>query len=88
MGWYAKSMDVPGVAFEFVTRTGVSAWTFHQVPDPGDVLGYPAYFERNELMAYSQRPSKSPICPKRKSSHDKLYGLGRAVNRIAATLFA
>lgn len=85
---FAKSTDVPGVALEFVTRTGVSVWTFHRIPDPGDVLDRPAYFERNELLAHSQRPSKSPMDPNRQSPHDRQHRFGRAVNRIAATLFA
>lgn len=85
---FARRMAVPGVAFEFVTRTGVSEWTAYRIPDSGDVIAPPAYFERNELMAYSPRPSKSLVCPKRKSSHDRLHRLGRAVNRIAVTLFA
>lgn len=84
----AESTDVPGVALEFVTRTGVSVWTFHRVPDPCDILERPAYFERNELLAHSQRALKSPKDVDRQFPRDRKHRLGRVVSRIAATLFA
>lgn len=85
---FAKRRRVPGVVFELMIRTGVSTWTVYQIPDSVSVFKRAVYLERNELMAYSHRPPKLPICPKQKFSHDRLYRLGRAVCRIAATLFA
>ncbi len=83
----AKSRGVPGVVFELMTRTGVHAWTAYQVPELGKILGFAGYFERNELVGYSQRPTKSPVCPKRESPRDGLHRLRRAVSRVAATMF-
>ena len=77
------------MVFELVLRTCVSTWTVHQMPESSNMFDFPAHFERNELMAYSHRPDKLSICPKQKFSHDRLHnGLGRVLNKIAATLFA
>jgi hypothetical protein len=84
----AKSRGVPGVVFEFMIRTSVSKWTVYQVPELGSIVDFAGYFERNELVGYSPRPTKSPICPKLESHLDRLHKLGRAVRRIAASLFA
>ncbi|MHC4564773.1 MAG: hypothetical protein ACYTE3_03350 [Planctomycetota bacterium] len=75
----AEARNVPGVAFEFVIRTGRSAWTVYRIPDPGEILGCAVYLERNELIAQSQRPSKSPIRAMQSKPHRRLAGLGRAV---------
>ena len=85
---HAKRLGVPGVVFEFMIRTGASQWTVYQIPDPGDVLEDPAHFYRNELMAYSHGPLKSPIHLKRKHVHGKLYRVGWTLGRAAASLFA
>ena len=85
---HAKHLGVPGVVFEFMIRTGASQWTVYQIPDPDNVFEHPAHFYRNELMAYSQPPVISPIHLKRKHVHGRLYGLGRILGRVAASLFA
>ena len=85
---HAKHLGVPGVVFEFMIRTGASQWTVYQIPDPGNVFEHPAHFYRNELMAYSHRPVKSPIHLKRKHVHGRVHGLGRILGRVAASLFA
>ena len=85
---FAKSKGVPGVAFEFVTRTDQSVWTIRRIPDPGDLLTHPAHFERNELVLYSQRPSDLPISQRRKSVSYGFFGVGRAVTKIAGSIFA
>ena len=84
----AKHLGVPGVVLEFMIRTGASQWTVYQIPDPGNVLEHPAHFYRNELMAYSHRPAKSPIRLKHNHVHGRLYGLGRTLGRATASLFA
>lgn len=83
----AKSRGAPGVVFEFMIRTGVSKWTVYQVPELGSILDFAGYFERNELVAYSPRPTKSAIRLKRESPRDRLHRLGRTVSRVAATMF-
>jgi hypothetical protein len=85
---HAKHLGVPGVVFEFMIRTGASQWTVYQIPDPGSVFERPAHFYRNELMAYSHRPAKSPIHLRHKHVHGRLYRLGRTLGRAAASLFA
>ena len=81
----AKSNGVPGVAFEFVTRTGPSMWTVHQIPDPCSLLDHPAHYERNELVGYSHRPSESPPrCHQNRSGY-RLYRVGRFAERVATT---
>ena len=84
----AKRLGVPGVVFEFMIRTGESQWTVYQMPEPDNVFEHPAHFYRNELMAYSHRPAKSPIQLKHEHVHGKLYELGRTLGRAAASLFA
>ncbi|KPK34992.1 MAG: hypothetical protein AMJ65_17680 [Phycisphaerae bacterium SG8_4] len=85
---HAKDLGVPGIVFEFMIRTGASQWTVYQIPDPDNVFEHAVHFYRNELMAYSQRPVKSPIHLKPKRVRGKLYGLGRTLGRAAAYLFA
>ncbi|MBL7186896.1 MAG: hypothetical protein ISS70_11285 [Phycisphaerae bacterium] len=85
---HAKGLGVPGVVFEFMIRTGASEWTVYQIPDTDNVFEHPAHFYRNELMAYSHRPVKSPIHLKRKRVHGRLYRLGWTLGRVAASLFA
>jgi len=58
---FAESLNMPGVIFEFVIRKGRSSWTVFRVPDPGQILDCAMYFERNELIAHSPRPSRLPI---------------------------
>jgi hypothetical protein len=84
----AKSRGAPGVVFELIIRTGASTWTAYQVPELGEILDSAGYLERNELVAYSPRPTKSGICPKLESRGGRLHRLGRALSRFAATLFA
>ena len=76
---FAEDKNVPGVAFEFVIRTGRSAWTVYRIPDPGEILGCAVYLERNELIAHSRRPSKSPIRAMRSKPQRRLAGFARAV---------
>ncbi len=76
---FAESLDVPGVAFEFVVRTGRSAWTVYRIPDPGEILSYAVYLVRNELIIRSRRPSKSPIRAVREKPQNALAKLGRAI---------
>jgi hypothetical protein len=76
---FAEHRAVPGVALEFVIRTGRSEWTVYRIPDPGEILGCAVYLERNELIAHSRRPLKSPIRAMRTKPHRRLAGLGRAV---------
>ncbi len=76
---FAEHRGVPGVAFEFVIRTGKSEWTAYRIPDPGEILGCAVYLERNELIAHSRRPSKSPIRALRSKPQRRLAGFGRAV---------
>lgn len=76
---FAQNRAVPGVAFEFVIRTGRSEWTAYRVPDPGRVLGCAVYLERNELIAHSRRPLKSPIRPMPTKPARRLARLCRAV---------
>ncbi len=85
---HARRLGVPGVVFEVMIRTGTSEWIVYQIPDPDNVFMRPAYLYRNELMAYSHRPVKSPIHLKREHVHGGLYRLGRTLRRVAATLFA
>jgi len=87
-GNLAQSRGLPGAAFEFITRTGPSVWTVHRVPDPLDLLGYAAHFERNELISDSQRPVEPQICLQSNHDHNALFSLGRAINKVAATLLA
>lgn len=87
-GEVARNRGIPGVAFEFLTRTDTSVWTVRRVPDPLDVLGHVSHFERNELMCYTQRPMKSHICLKWDSRRGRLPKLGHAIRKIAATLLA
>lgn len=87
-GELAKSREVPGVAFEFLTRTGPSTWVLRRVPDPLDLLGHAMEFERNELTCDSQRPVQSQICLQRNSDHGRMSSFGRAINKLAATLLA
>jgi hypothetical protein len=78
-GKTAQARNMPGVAFEFVIRTGISAWTVYRIPDPAEILGCAVYLERNELIARSQRPSKVPIRAMRSKPHGRLARLCRAV---------
>ena len=87
-GEFARNRGVPGVVFEFLTRTGPSVWTVRHIPDPLDVVGHPSHFERNELMCYTQRPARSQICLKWNSAHGRSSKLSHAVKKIAATLLA
>ena len=80
--------NIPGVALEFVTRTGKSAWAVHRMPDVNDILGHPVYLERNEIVAYSQCPQKLQVRPHQQSSCNGRPKLVKTVRRIAATLFA
>ena len=76
---FAEHRGVPGVAFEFVIRTGKSEWTAYRIPDPGEILGCAVYLERNELIAHSRRPLKSPIRAVRGQPQHRLARLGRAI---------
>ncbi len=76
---FAEHRAVPGVALEFMIRTGRSEWMVYRIPDPGEILGCAVYLERNELIAHSRRPLKSPIRTMRTKPHRRLAGLGRAV---------
>jgi hypothetical protein len=87
-GEIARSRGVPGVAFEFLTRTRPSVWTVRRIPDPRDVLSHVSHFERNELVCYSQRPVTSQTCLERNSGHGGLFRLRCAMKEIAATLLA
>lgn len=84
----AKGLGVPGVVFEFVIRTGASKWTVYQIPDADNLFEHPVHLYRNELVAYSQRPVKSPMPLKHEHVHGKLYELGRTLGKAAAALFA
>lgn len=75
----AESLGVPGVAFEFVIRTGRSIWTVRRIPDPGEILDCPVYFERNELITHSRRPSKLRADVMRPQPQYGLARLGRAI---------
>ncbi len=87
-GEFARSRGVPGVAFEFLTRTGPSEWTVRRIPDPLDVLGHVSHFERNELMCYTLRPVKSQIRLKWNPARGRLFAFSHAVRKMAATLLA
>jgi len=87
-GEFARSRGVPGVAFEFLTRTGPSEWTIRRVPDPLDLLEHVSHFERNELVCYSQRPVRSQTCLEWNRPRGGLFRLGFAVKKVAATLLA
>ncbi len=76
---FAKRLDVPGVVFEFVIRTGRSTWTAYRMPEPREIFGCPVYLDRNELVAHSRRPSRLPMPAVRRRPRRKLIGLGRAV---------
>jgi hypothetical protein len=82
-GRFAKDIDVPGVAFELVIRTGRSAWRVYRVPEPCEVLDCAVYFERNELVAHSRQPCKLPIRTMRQKWPVRL---GRAVGQLLAAL--
>jgi len=75
----AEDLGVPGVAFEFVIRTGRSAWTAYRIPDPAEILDCAMYFERNELMTHSRRPLKVPVGATRPQPHSRLVRLGQAI---------
>ncbi|UCE46684.1 MAG: hypothetical protein JSW47_13815, partial [Phycisphaerales bacterium] len=75
---FAESL--PGVAFEFVIRTGRSSWTVYRIPDPGEILDFAMYLERNELIMYSQHPSKSPIRIRRQRLRYRLAKLAKAIS--------
>ena len=87
-GELAQSRGLPGIALEFLTRTGPSVWTVRRVPDPLDLLGYAAHFERNELISDSQRPVEPQICLEDNADQGRLSKLGHSINKIAATLLA
>jgi hypothetical protein len=87
-GELAQSRGLPGVALEFLTRAGPSAWVVRRVPDPLDLLGYAAHFERNELICDSQRPGEPQICLEDNADQGRLSRLGQAINKVAATLLA
>jgi hypothetical protein len=78
-GRFAESLGVPGVAFEFVIRTGRSTWTVYRIPDPGEMLDCAMYLERNELITHSRRPAKRPARRKQVRPRNKLAKLGRAI---------
>ncbi len=80
---FAKDHDVPGVAFEFVIRTGKSAWRVYRVPEPCEVFDCAIYLERNELAARSHRPCKLPIGTTRQRWPGRL---GRAAGQLLAAL--
>lgn len=75
----AESRNMPGVAFEFIIRTGISSWAVYRVPDPGEILDCAMYFERNELISHSQRPSKLPVLVERERLRFRLAGIRKAI---------
>ena len=80
---FAESRDMPGIIFEFVIRTSKSSWTVYRVPDPGEILDFAMYFERNELISHSQRPAILAIRARRQRLH---FSLARIAKAIAVAL--
>lgn len=76
---FAENRNLPGVIFEFIIRTGKSSWTVYKVPDPCEILDFPMYFERNELITHSHRPVKLPILARREQLSFRLGKIPKAI---------